>query len=221
MHARVWYPAGWVHKAPTCVDGHGNHCVHHRHARHRHHRPSRRGSHGDAVLCLARAGPCKVNDVDIDGGKVGKGHGVLVERCRYLEEAGCASVCINSCKVRSRRSVRAGEGAHSALFHSFHSFISFNSEHCPAQLQPKLTSSRALLFAPQIPTQTFFIKDMGLPLTMSPNYEDYSCQFAFGKSPLPPEQDEAFFTPCFSQCPSKLRRKEGSGACGGIELPAA
>lgn len=25
--------------------------------------------------------------------------GVLVERCRYLEEVGCASICINSCKV--------------------------------------------------------------------------------------------------------------------------
>mgnify|MGYP001807295156 CR=1 FL=1 len=30
---------------------------------------------------------------------MGTGHGVLVERCRYLEQAGCASVCINSCKV--------------------------------------------------------------------------------------------------------------------------
>ncbi|KXZ56875.1 hypothetical protein GPECTOR_1g79 [Gonium pectorale] len=70
-------------------------------------------------------GPCKVNDVEIDGGAVGKGHGVLVERCRYLEQAGCASVCINSCKV---------------------------------------------------PTQAFFAKDMGLPLTMTPNYDDFSCQ---------------------------------------------
>jgi hypothetical protein len=25
--------------------------------------------------------------------------GVLVERCRYLEQSGCASICINSCKV--------------------------------------------------------------------------------------------------------------------------
>jgi hypothetical protein len=24
--------------------------------------------------------------------------------------------------------------------------------------------------------QEFFIKDMGLPLTMKPNYEDFSCQ---------------------------------------------
>lgn len=40
-----------------------------------------------------------MNDVVIDGGSIGKGHGVLVKRCRYLEESGCASICINSCKV--------------------------------------------------------------------------------------------------------------------------
>ncbi|GIL64869.1 hypothetical protein Vafri_18715 [Volvox africanus] len=80
-----------------------------------------------ALTCQWLMGPCKVNDVEIDGGIVGKGHGVLVERCRYLEQAGCASVCINSCKI---------------------------------------------------PTQTFFSKDMGLQLTMTPNYEDFSCQYA-------------------------------------------
>ena len=57
--------------------------------------------------------------------QVGKGYGVLVERCRYLEQSGCAAVCINSCKV---------------------------------------------------PTQEFFAKNMGLQLTMTPNYEDFSCQ---------------------------------------------
>jgi hypothetical protein len=31
--------------------------------------------------------------------QVGQAQGVLVERCRYLEQAGCASICINSCKV--------------------------------------------------------------------------------------------------------------------------
>lgn len=31
--------------------------------------------------------------------QLGVGMGVLVERCRYLEQSGCASICINSCKV--------------------------------------------------------------------------------------------------------------------------
>ena len=55
-------------------------------------------------------------------------------RCRYLEEAGCASICINSCKV---------------------------------------------------PTQEFFRRNMGMDVSLEPNYDDFSCQFAFGKKPLP------------------------------------
>lgn len=43
---------------------------------------------------------------------------------------------------------------------------------------------------------------MGLPLTMKPNYEDFSCQFSFGKTPPPQGADEAFATPCFAQCPT-------------------
>eukprot|EP00884_Botryococcus_braunii_P023672 jgi/Botrbrau1/998/Bobra.114_1s0036.1 len=85
-------------------------------------------------------------------------------RCRYLEQTGCASVCINSCKL---------------------------------------------------PTQEFFAKDMGLPLTMTPNYDDFSCQFSFGMVPPPPGKDEALATPCFRQCPSKRPSSEAQH-CGGI-----
>ncbi|CAM9994255.1 unnamed protein product [Discosporangium mesarthrocarpum] len=97
-------------------------------------------------------GASKINDVEIDGGKTGVGHGLLVERCRFLEQSGCASVCMNTCKI---------------------------------------------------PTEEFFMKDMGLPLEMKPDYEDFSCQFSFGKTPLRREEDEAFQVTCFTQCPSK------------------
>jgi hypothetical protein len=107
------------------------------------------------ATCQWLMGECQVNDVELDDGTIGTGHGVLVTRCRYLEDAGCASVCINSCKV---------------------------------------------------PTQTFFLKDMGLPLTMTPNYETYECQFSFGKTPLNENDDEAFKTPCFVGCPSKKKQ---------------
>lgn len=113
-----------------------------------------------ALACQWLMGPCKVNDVEIDGGAMGKGNGVKVERCRYLEEAGCASVCINSCKV---------------------------------------------------PTQQFFATDMGLSLSMTPNYEDFSCQFAFGKTPMAQAEDPAFKQSCYSQCPSR-RLKECSSS---------
>ena len=109
-------------------------------------------------------GECEVNDVELPqpaaagnssgsapAAVVGRRQGVLVKRCRYLEQAGCASVCLNSCKV---------------------------------------------------PTQEFFAHDMGLALDITPNYEDFSCQFSFGRPPPPESADPAFATPCFTQCPT-------------------
>ncbi|CAM9512027.1 unnamed protein product, partial [Phaeothamnion confervicola] len=55
----------------------------------------------------------------------------------------------------------------------------------------------------QVPTQDFFLQDMGLPLEMVPNYEDFSCQFNFGKTPPRQDLDEAFAVTCFEQCPSR------------------
>mmetsp|Transcript_13382 Transcript_13382/g.27335 ORF Transcript_13382/g.27335 Transcript_13382/m.27335 type:complete len:416 (+) Transcript_13382:151-1398(+) len=81
----------------------------------------------------------------------GKNQGVLVKRCRFLEESQCASICINSCKI---------------------------------------------------PTQNFFRENMGLPLTMTPNYETGECQFSFGRVPTEEEERLARDTPCLRRCPS-------------------
>ncbi|CAJ1942844.1 unnamed protein product [Cylindrotheca closterium] len=101
-------------------------------------------------------GECELNDVEVDG-KLYKDQGLLVKRCRFLEESGCASVCVNACKI---------------------------------------------------PTQNFFIEDMGLPLTMVPDYETGECQFSFGRMPTVEEEMEAKATPCLSRCPTggSLRR---------------
>ena len=103
-------------------------------------------------------GECEINDCKIDGDDTnnddemsGIQQGLLVKRCRFLEESGCASVCINSCKI---------------------------------------------------PTQRFFIEDMGLPLTMEPNYETHECQFSFGLTPTLEDEIEARSTPCLKRCPS-------------------
>jgi len=95
-------------------------------------------------------GECEINDIEIDG-KVYKDQGLLVKRCRFLEESGCASVCVNSCKI---------------------------------------------------PTQKFFIEDMGLPLTMTPDYETHECQFSFGRMPTEQDDLDAMGTPCLSRCPT-------------------
>eukprot|EP00803_Ostreobium_quekettii_P006358 evm.model.scf_70EXC.3 EVM.evm.TU.scf_70EXC.3 scf_70EXC:52044-56663(-) len=115
-----------------------------------------------AFFCQWLMGPSEVNDVDVDGGQVGVKQGVKIERCRYLEETGCAAICINSCKI---------------------------------------------------PTQEFFAKNMGLPLTMTPDYNDFSCQFSYGLTPGPESEDEALSTPCFQQCPTKRRHLK---ACDSI-----
>lgn len=119
-----------------------------------------------AITCQWLMGPCQVNDVELPNGEIRPKQGVLVERCRYLEEAGCASICINSCKV---------------------------------------------------PTQEFFHENMGLDLTMTPNYEDYSCQFSFGQTPSAQDQDDVFSIPCFKQCPSK-KRHSSQDQCHGITV---
>ena len=96
-------------------------------------------------------GECEINTVPVDGGVEGVRQGLLVKRCRFLEESGCASVCVNSCKI---------------------------------------------------PTQNFFANQMGLPLTMEPDYETYECQFSFGRTPDATTEQVATQTPCLARCPT-------------------
>jgi len=49
-------------------------------------------------------------------------------------------------------------------------------------------------------TQEFFTDTFGLPLTMNPNYEDYSCEMIFGLAPPPIEEDDAVLQPCLKTC---------------------
>lgn len=73
-------------------------------------------------------GPMKTIEVEIrqsNGKTVLQKSGVQIERCRYLEESGCAAMCVNLCKS---------------------------------------------------PCQTFFTEQLGMPLTMEPNFEDSSCK---------------------------------------------
>jgi len=51
----------------------------------------------------------------------------------------------------------------------------------------------------KMPTQEFF-NSLGVPLSMTPNFDDCSCKFEFGKAPLPTSLDEAFGQPCFLTC---------------------
>lgn len=53
----------------------------------------------------------------------------------------------------------------------------------------------------KLPTQTFFTEDFGIPLTMTPNFEDFSCEMVFGETPPPLETEACYQTACLvEQC---------------------
>jgi hypothetical protein len=55
----------------------------------------------------------------------------------------------------------------------------------------------------KVPTQTFFTEKFGIPLTMTPNFEDLSCKMVFGQPFPPAENDAAHQQPCLAQqCPT-------------------
>ena len=123
---------------------------------------------GVHLTCQWLLGDTEIVDAIVDGGRIGRGHGLLIKRCRYLEESGCSSVCINMCKI---------------------------------------------------PTQTYFKQFLGLDLCMEPNYDDFSCQATFGKTPLPLEEDPVYSVPCLNTCASR-RRALHAAPGGGCHLVA-
>lgn len=54
-------------------------------------------------------------------------------------------------------------------------------------------------------TEQYFDANMGIPVRIEPNLDDYSCKFQFGQAPLPQSQDDMYSQPCFVNCPSRSR----------------
>ncbi|WP_204140804.1 DUF4033 domain-containing protein [Halomicronema sp. CCY15110] len=48
----------------------------------------------------------------------------------------------------------------------------------------------------KLPTQRFFTEDFGIPLTMTPNFEDFSCEMVFGAPPPDLTTEDCYQTPC-------------------------
>jgi hypothetical protein len=48
----------------------------------------------------------------------------------------------------------------------------------------------------KLPTQQFFTEQFGIPLTLTPNFEDLSCEMVFGQMPPPLETEAAHHQPC-------------------------
>jgi hypothetical protein len=72
---------------------------------------------------------------------------------------------------------------------------------------------RTCLHACKVPTQQFFIEEMGLPVTLKPNMTSLGCEFHFGVPPVPLDQDPVAATPCFATCQVKARHNIDTDPC--------
>ena len=54
----------------------------------------------------------------------------------------------------------------------------------------------------KLPTQKFFTDDFGIPVTLVPNFEDYSCDMTFGQIPPDLTTEDAYREKCLTACPS-------------------
>jgi hypothetical protein len=93
-----------------------------------------------------------VGKSSINRRKDGKRGGMVVEKCRFLQESGCKGLCLHQCKL---------------------------------------------------PAQQFFKDELGLSLTVSPNFVTQECQWSWGEEPVLPQNDASFPEGCLNGCPTR------------------
>ena len=84
--------------------------------------------------------------------KDGERGGLVIEKCKFLQESGCKGLCLHQCKI---------------------------------------------------PAQQFFKDELGLELSVIPNFATQECQWSFGETPLPPKEDPSFPNGCLKGCQSR------------------
>lgn len=55
----------------------------------------------------------------------------------------------------------------------------------------------------KLPVQQFFESELGIPLTVTPNFATQECQWNFGEYPMEPESDPSFPSGCLAGCRSR------------------
>ena len=74
----------------------------------------------------------------------------------------------------------------------------------------------------KLPAQQFFQDTLGLPLTVTPNFETQECQWSWGLVPLEPSLDPSFPQGCLGNCPSrgllKLSQQQQSNDIDGVPI---
>jgi hypothetical protein len=130
--------------------------------------------------------------------------GVKIQKCRYLEGSGCVGMCTNMCKVRIENRIIVPLLPITHPLTSRHFDTCIHNALCGEVGGEVGSRMRNCHDGSQIPTQKFFCETFGIPLTMSPNFEDLSCQCVFGAEPPPLAEDPCYSQPCFTQqceCP--------------------
>jgi hypothetical protein len=82
----------------------------------------------------------------------GQPGGLVVDKCKFLQESGCKGLCLHQCKI---------------------------------------------------PAQDFFSQELGLDLTVEPNFATQECQWSWGQKPLPHQDDPAWPPGCLVGCPTR------------------
>ncbi|MEM9568639.1 MAG: DUF4033 domain-containing protein [Cyanobacteria bacterium P01_E01_bin.34] len=72
----------------------------------------------------------------------------------------------------------------------------------------------------KLPTQDFFTQEFGIPLTMTPDFEDMSCTMVFGQQAPIPAEDPAFSEPCLvGQCDIASTKSASCPKVGNMAAP--
>jgi hypothetical protein len=59
----------------------------------------------------------------------------------------------------------------------------------------------------KLPTQDFITNEFGMPITMTPNFEDMSCEMVYGQLPPSLEDDPSLKQPCYASLCSTAQEK--------------
>ena len=124
--------------------------------------------------------------------KDGQPGGLVVEKCKFLQESGC--------KGKFKYAVLSLSGVISPM-NIYRPLISLLLFLLPLYIL--IRQSGLCLHQCKLPAQQFFKDELGLSLTVSPNFTSQECQWSFGEEPLPPQDDPSFPKGCLVGCESR------------------
>jgi low affinity Fe/Cu permease len=100
-----------------------------------------------------------------------KNQGLLVEKCRFLEEAGCVRTCLHACKIPTQRFFLEGIYIWIIVSITYAFWLGL------FVLRTIYRQNYETIFHVVILSiHHHHLEEMGLPVTLNPNMTDYSCK---------------------------------------------